>query len=156
MGIINRFPRWLAILKWDPFIWEPTSELVSQIKRHPPLSKNVVQMDEASRHWRSTNHSQNSIMDKWFHTNGPHFVKAALPEETKNKYWWRHLADNLSILTSCFSTLQTQLYHCQFYNQHFKMLRSSPCVLVKLSPRAQAGQLPQWELSNVLISWSSR
>ena len=37
----------------------------------------------------------------------------------------------------------TQLSYYQFDNQHYKLELHSTCVPVKLSPRVQAGQVPQ-------------
>ena len=51
---------------------------------------------------------------------------------------WRGVTSNKSTM---------QLYH-QFYNQFYKLHCPSTCVPVKSSPRMQAGQVPQWELSN--------
>ena len=47
LGTLNRIPRWFVTLKWDPFIQETPSELVTKIERHSPLHNNVVQMDES-------------------------------------------------------------------------------------------------------------
>ena len=44
LDTIRWFLRWLAYLKWDLFIREPPSELVTQTERHSPQV--AMQMDE--------------------------------------------------------------------------------------------------------------
>ena len=59
LGTINRFPRWLATLKWDPFNGEPPSELIIQTERQVVIHMNedtsyMLEINKSfSEHWKN-------------------------------------------------------------------------------------------------------
>ena len=96
-------------------------------------------MRTIQRHWRSTSHSWNSIVDK---INSMPRVDNLLMHHHKTEIKWCHLVDNLSARNS--TTLQpNSTTSSKFYNLHCKLQRQSTHVPVKSSTRAQARQVPQ-------------
>ena len=97
----NRFMQ--CTLKWDLCIWEPPSELLTQIESHPsPSAWIMYRWMKLWRPWRLTSHSQNLIMDN---TKGQNSNHESSLEEYMNNYWWHHRADNFLTQTFSFSQL---------------------------------------------------
>ena len=95
MDTISQFLRWLATCKWDLFIWEPPSELITQIEKQPPIPEYCTDGQSLA----GTENWQVILGTQLWINNSTQMVNIPLcnsPEESRNKYWWGHLVDNFS------------------------------------------------------------
>ena len=106
LGTIHWFPRWLATLEWDPFIWEPPSELVAYNERR------IRMLYRWTKSFQETRDRQ-VILGILSGKNNSALMVDILFMQFHQKKWRKncHLADNFSTQNSNLIYSTTQLYY---------------------------------------------